>query len=57
MGTIGGSTAHADPAADYPAALFALEAKFELVKAGSERTVPVEEFFVDTFTTRSNRAN
>lgn len=51
MGTIGGSTAHADPAADYPAALFALEAKLKLVKAGSERTVTVDEFFVDTFTT------
>jgi len=51
MGTIGGSTAHADPAADYPAALFALEAKLKLVKAGAERTVAVDEFFVDTFTT------
>ncbi len=27
MGTIGGSVAHADPAADYPAALLALEAQ------------------------------
>jgi carbon-monoxide dehydrogenase medium subunit len=51
MGTIGGSLAHADPAADYPAALFALEAKLKLVKAGSERTVSVDDFFVDTFTT------
>lgn len=51
MGTIGGSTAHADPAADYPAALFALEAKIKLVKTGSERTLTAEEFFVDTFTT------
>jgi aerobic carbon-monoxide dehydrogenase medium subunit len=51
MGTIGGSIAHADPAADYPAALCALEAKLKLVKAGSERTIPVEEFFIDTFTT------
>lgn len=51
MGTIGGSVAHADPAADYPAALFALEAKLKLVKAGSSRTVTVDEFFVDTFTT------
>lgn len=50
-GTIGGSCAHADPAADYPAALFALEARFKLVKANSERTVSVDEFFVDTFTT------
>ena len=51
MGTIGGSCAHADPAADYPGALFALEAKFRLVKANGERTVGVKDFFVDTFTT------
>jgi carbon-monoxide dehydrogenase medium subunit len=51
MGTIGGSSAHADPAADYPAAPFALDAKLTLVKAGSQRTIPVDEFFVDTFTT------
>jgi len=51
MGTIGGSTAHADPAADYPAALQSLEAKLVLKKAKSERTVPIDEFLVDTFTT------
>jgi carbon-monoxide dehydrogenase medium subunit len=51
MGTIGGSIAHADPAADYPAALFALEAKLKLVKAGSSRTIAVQDFFHDTFTT------
>jgi len=51
MGTIGGSVAHADPSADYPAALQALEAKFVLKGAKSERTVSAEEFFVDTFTT------
>jgi len=51
MGTIGGSSAHADPAADYPAALFALEAKLTLVNARSSRTISVDEFFVDTFTT------
>ena len=50
-GTIGGSAAHADPAADYPAALCALEAKFVLAKTGSERTVAASEFFVDTLTT------
>ena len=33
MGTIGGSVAHADPAADYPAALQALEAKIVLAEA------------------------
>jgi aerobic carbon-monoxide dehydrogenase medium subunit len=51
MGTIGGSAAHADPAADYPAALLALEAQFHLVSAHSDRTVPAPEFFVEAFTT------
>ncbi|HSP70533.1 MAG TPA: xanthine dehydrogenase family protein subunit M, partial [Bryobacteraceae bacterium] len=51
MGTIGGSVAHADPAADYPAALQALEAKIVLTGAKSERTVSAEDFFVDMFTT------
>jgi carbon-monoxide dehydrogenase medium subunit len=51
MGTIGGSIAHADPAADYPAALQALEAKLVLKGAKSERTVGIDEFLVDTFTT------
>lgn len=50
-GTIGGSVAHADPAADYPAALLALEARVVLVSAKSEREMPVADFFVDTFTT------
>src|SRR5262249_5765617 len=39
MGTIGGSVAHADPAADYPASLQALEAGIVLRGAKSERTV------------------
>ena len=51
MGTIGGSVAHADPSADYPAALQALEARFVLKGTKSERTVSAAEFFVDTFTT------
>lgn len=51
MGTIGGSVAHADPAADYPAALQALEAKIVLKSATGERTVSTAEFFLDTFTT------
>jgi carbon-monoxide dehydrogenase medium subunit len=50
-GTIGGSVAHADPSADYPAALQALEAKVVLKGAKSERTVLVADFLVDTFTT------
>ena len=50
-GTIGGSVAHADPSADYPAALQALEAKLVLKGAKSERVVAIDDFFVDTFTT------
>jgi carbon-monoxide dehydrogenase medium subunit len=50
-GTIGGSVAHADPSADYPAALQALEAKFVLKGLKSERTVAAADFFLDTFMT------
>ena len=50
-GTLGGSVAHADPAADYPAALQALEARIVLRSASGERTVATSEFFIDTFTT------
>jgi len=51
MGTLGGSIAHADPAADYPAALVALEAQIRLVSVHSDRTVEASEFFLDAFTT------
>jgi len=51
MGTIGGSIAHADPAADYPASLLALEAQIRLASANGERTVAAAEFFQDAFTT------
>ena len=51
MGTIGGSVAHADPAADYPAALQALEAKLVLKGSQAELTVAADDFFVDMFTT------
>lgn len=50
-GTIGGSLAHADPAADWPAAVLALGA--EIVAAGSkgERAIKADKFFVELFTT------
>ena len=51
MGTIGGSVAHCDPAADYPAALFALDAQVRLASARGERTLSFADFLVDTFTT------
>lgn len=50
-GTIGGSVAHADPAADYPAALQALEARLVLKGVKGERVAPIDDFLVDTFTT------
>jgi carbon-monoxide dehydrogenase medium subunit len=52
MGTIGGSTAHADPAADYPASLMALEASVILAgTGGSTRKVAIGDFLVDALTT------
>lgn len=51
MGTIGGSIAHADPAADYPASLLALEAKIRIASSKSDRTVAAADFFIDPFTT------
>lgn len=50
-GTIGGSVAHADPAADYPAALLALEARVQLTGPSGERELAFEDFVIDTFTT------
>lgn len=51
-GTIGGSVAHADPAADYPAALLALDASVILANASGERTLSVADFIEDAFTTK-----
>lgn len=51
VGTIGGSIAHADPAADYPASLLALEARLVLVTAKAQREMAISDFFIDTFTT------
>jgi len=50
-GTIGGSIAHADPAADYPTALVALGATVVARGPKGERKIPAESFFVDLFTT------
>jgi carbon-monoxide dehydrogenase medium subunit len=47
MGTIGGAICHADPAADFPAALVAADAVIEAAGAKGKREIPVEEFFVD----------
>ncbi len=50
-GTIGGSIAHADPAADLPVILTALNASFVLTSSSGKRTVAVDNFFIDFFTT------
>ena len=50
-GTIGGSLAHADPAADLPMALVALGGSVELTSAGGTRLVPADDFFAGFFET------
>ncbi len=46
-GTIGGSVAHADPAADMPTVVLALGAEFKVVGLQGERTIAADDFFVD----------
>ena len=50
-GTVGGSLAHADPAAELPAVMVALRARFELQRAGGRRWVEAERFFTGLFAT------
>jgi carbon-monoxide dehydrogenase medium subunit len=50
-GTLGGSLAHADPAAELPAVMVATGAQLTLQRRGSSRVVAAEEFFVGQLTT------
>jgi len=50
-GTIGGNLCHADPAGDPAPVLIALGASLRMADGKGERTVPVEEFFLDYFET------
>jgi len=50
-GTVGGSLAHADPAADWPLALSALDAVAVLAGPGGQRSLPVARFMLGAFTT------
>lgn len=50
-GTLGGSLAHADSAAEWPAVALALDAEIEVVNSEGARTIPAAEFFVSTFMT------
>jgi aerobic carbon-monoxide dehydrogenase medium subunit len=44
-GTLGGSIAHADPAAEYPAVALALDASMEVVSSHGRRTIAAKDFF------------
>jgi carbon-monoxide dehydrogenase medium subunit len=50
-GTIGGSLAHADPAADYPAAFLALEGSVVAQGPKKTRTIAADQFFTGLFQT------
>ncbi len=50
-GTVGGSMAQADPAAEYPAVAVALGAEFLAVGPAGERTIQAEDFFITYLTT------
>ncbi|HSM08058.1 MAG TPA: xanthine dehydrogenase family protein subunit M [Gemmatimonadota bacterium] len=50
-GTLGGSLAHADPAAELPAAMLALDAVFRLHGPAGSRRVPARDFYIGLFET------
>ena len=50
-GTIGGSLAHADPSADWPAAMLALDATIDIVGANGPRSIAADSFFKGLFET------
>ena len=50
-GTIGGSLAHADPAADWPATILALDSDLQITGPNGERTVKSTDFFQGLYET------
>lgn len=50
-GTVGGALAHADPAADLPAVLLALDARLTLARVGGTRTLFLDDFLHGIFET------
>lgn len=50
-GTVGGSLAHADPAAEWPSLTLALDGEIDVVGSSGTRTVPASGFFESYFTT------
>ncbi|HXK22822.1 MAG TPA: xanthine dehydrogenase family protein subunit M [Myxococcota bacterium] len=51
-GTLGGSIAHADPAAEYPGVALALDARMEVVSHEGRRTIEARDFFEGLWSTR-----
>lgn len=51
VGTVGGSLAHADPGADWPAVMLALSAEFRVTGPRGSRTILADDFFLDILTT------
>jgi carbon-monoxide dehydrogenase medium subunit len=51
QGTVGGSLAHADPAAELPALALALDASFRAVGPAGERSIAAADFFLTYLTT------
>ena len=56
LATIGGNICNAVPSADFPPVLIALDSRVKIMGPSGERTVSLEEFFVDVrrTTLRSN---
>jgi carbon-monoxide dehydrogenase medium subunit len=54
-GTMGGSLANADPAADYPTLMMALDATFTITGGKGDRQIEAAKFFKDLFTTALKR--
>jgi len=51
LATVGGNLAHADPANDHPATMLALRAELVATGPNGTRTIPIDSFFLGTFTT------
>ena len=51
LGTLGGSLAHADPAAELPTVMTALDARLGVASASGQRTIAAREFFTGPLTT------
>jgi len=51
LATVGGNVAHADPANDHPAVMLALRAEVVAEGPRGQRTIAIDDFFLDPFTT------